>query len=500
MRSALDPPPGLVSDETTNSTPGLWADGDKVRFWRGRPQVIGGWAKAYASAITGVCRGALRWQDLNTYTNTALGTSSNLYVLKESTLYDITPASFVDGNVSTVARWGYGARGYGTGPYGGGPLMETWPRTWSLGTYGENLIANYRGGPIYRWQNDTTAVAEPLTGAPDHANFILMTDKRQMLAFGTHEVVSDEFNPMCIRGSDIEDIETWSPTSTNNSFELVVQGGSRFVAAAMMGEYVIAWTDTSVFLGQFQVDNTLDPWRFDLIASNCGLAGPNAFCVTETGAFWLTPAWQFMSYQTGGIPSAVDCPITTDFRDNLDTAQVDKVIATHVPRYQEVWFIYPDTRDGDECSRFVAMSLAGQGWFRGTLARTAAVQLISENPIWVSDDGYIYTHESGTDADGAALDWFVTTSAQYLGEGETVAMIRDIRPDFEDQENSVNLTFSTQDYPQATPRDAGTWALAVGREKRDLRVSGRIVTQKFAGTNYVRFGKPSYDIRPGGRR
>ena len=42
MRIALDVPPGLVSDDTTFSSTGRYEDAANMRFWRGRPQTIGG--------------------------------------------------------------------------------------------------------------------------------------------------------------------------------------------------------------------------------------------------------------------------------------------------------------------------------------------------------------------------------------------------------------------------------------------------------------------------
>lgn len=496
MRVALEPPSGVVSDETTFATPGLWVDGDKVRFKDGRPQVIGSWTKLHSGTITGTCRNAYQWTDLSSYVNTAIGTHNALQVLKRDTLYDITPTTLLDGNVSVAARWGYGMGGYGAGPYGGGVLMETYPRTWSFGSYGENLIANPRGRTIFLWENDTASPATALTNAPGTAAYVLVTPDRQIVALDA-EPVAATYSSMVIRGCDYEDITDWSPTSTNNAFEVKLEGGSRLVAGAMLGEYMLVWSDTSLFLGQFQTDNKLDPWRFDLIASDCGLAAPNAFAITEGGAFWLTPSYRFMSYQVGGLPQPLPCPISNDFRGNLDTEQLDKVIATHIPRYNEVWWFYPDTRDGDECSRFVATNLTGEGWFKGTLERTAAAQSLGENPVWVGSDSYIYTHE---DAAGDDFAWSIKTSGQYLSEGGEIARISDIWPDFEDQDGTIDVTFYTRAYSQASERDAGTWSLAPGREKRDLRVQGKIVSQKFAGSGYARFGKPTYEVRAGGRR
>jgi hypothetical protein len=47
---------------------------------------------------------------------------------------------------------GYGTGGFGTGGYGASSSSLTlFPRTWSLAAYGQDLLANPRGGAIYQW-------------------------------------------------------------------------------------------------------------------------------------------------------------------------------------------------------------------------------------------------------------------------------------------------------------------------------------------------------------
>ena len=53
----LDIPPGLVSDDTPFAAKGAWSDGNNVRFWNGRPQVIAGWLRLYFDPLDSAIHG-----------------------------------------------------------------------------------------------------------------------------------------------------------------------------------------------------------------------------------------------------------------------------------------------------------------------------------------------------------------------------------------------------------------------------------------------------------
>lgn len=91
MRIPLDPPPGLIGDDTTFTAAGRWSDGSNVRFWRGRPQVIGGWEGLTDTLLTGVCRNVFSWTNNDAVLNIAFGTHSALQVWIGGALYSITP-------------------------------------------------------------------------------------------------------------------------------------------------------------------------------------------------------------------------------------------------------------------------------------------------------------------------------------------------------------------------------------------------------------------------
>lgn len=505
MRFPLVLPPGINSDETTFAASGQYAAGSNVRPRGDKMQSIGGWTEAHATPLTGVCRNALAWLDSTTLSNIAFGTHSALMVLKEGTLANITPAGLNSGNIDR-GEVGYGRGGYGTGGYGGGPLTEYYPRTWSFATWGQNLMANPRGKGLYIWTNNTAAVATRITQAPTNITCILVTPQRQVLAFGCSEETSGSFNAMCIRGSDFEVYTDWTTSSSNNAFEHILEGGGRIICARLFGSYIAVWTDTSVFLGTF-IGDPGQTYRFDLIADNCGLAGPNAVTVVNQVAYWLTPDLQFYAWQLGAPPVPMGCTISGDFKANVSSYQIDKVVSTSVSEFNEIWWHYPDERDAaddeePENSRYVAISLEKGVWFPGIMARTAAIDSGPERyPVMVDPDSMVFYHESGNDANGEALDWYLETSDFYLDEAQRRVVINGIWPDFEDQVGSVSLTLYTKSLPQAERKAKGPWALAPGREKRDFLFEARMAAVKLSGSaagTFMRLGKPSFDVMPAG--
>jgi hypothetical protein len=498
MKMPLELPPGIANDDTGFAV-ARWADGDNVRPWMGKMQTIGGWTDALSGdTLTGVCRNILGLGKNSGGVIMAFGTHSALQVFQAGVLYDITPVGLAAGQINS----GGSAGGWGRGTWSSGTWSGStgtyYVRTWALSSYGAYLIANPRGGTIFEWQGNTASPAAAITNAPTSVTYALATPQRQVLAFGCNEEVSTTFNALCIRGSDIEDNTDWTTTATNNAFEHILDAGSgRIVAARIIGPYVAVWTDLCLFLGEFLGDPQ-QTYRFDRVGENCGLAGPNAVEVVDSTAFWLAPDYQFRTWSIGGRVELVTPPIGKEFRDNIERLQVDKVAASALSQFGEVWWHYPDSRDGIENSRYLAVSMQDGAWFKGTMARTASINAgVLQYPTKATYGGMVYFHEYGRSADGSALAWSLTTSDIYIGTAESWAMCRGIWPDFEAQEGSVSLTASLKPYPQATARSKGPYTLAVNANKKDFLIQGRTASFIFSGSavgTFMRIGKPTLDV------
>lgn len=497
MRVALEPPPGLTDDDTTFASPGLWEDGSNIRFVKDRPETIGPWYAAFATLLTGVCRNIKAWTESNSVLDIAFGTHSALQVYTAGALEDITPSGLTAGSIDNSGS----APGYGTGTYGTGtysvPASQFYARTWSLDTWGENLVASPRGGTLYLWENNPASLATVVTNAPDEITAIMTTPERQVLALGCNEEVSNTFNPLCIRGCDLEDLTDWTTTASNNAFEHILEGSGSIVTGRMLGPYVCVWTNVGLYIGQF-VGSPGQAYRFDPVAMNCGLIGPNAVQIIGQTAYWVGTDKQIRAWTPGTQPEIVPCPIWKDFADNMDDGQATKVVMASMSKFSEFWVHYPDARDGDENSRYIAVSVDKGAWFRGDMERTAFTDAgVASFPIATDSSGNVYYHENDNGADVA---WNIRTADTYIGEGDLVAEIQRFIPDFEVQANAIDLTLYTRSYPGSAGVTKGPYSITTSTIKKDFRASGRIMAIELSGTGAMRLGKPMFEAVVRGKR
>ena len=83
MTTPLQIQPGVVLTDSIFSQIGRWVDSDKVRFYRGRPQKIGG--NTYNDVqYTGVARALLAWSDFELNGLVLIGTHCKLQLIDSS--------------------------------------------------------------------------------------------------------------------------------------------------------------------------------------------------------------------------------------------------------------------------------------------------------------------------------------------------------------------------------------------------------------------------------
>lgn len=578
----IEIPPGVIVDDTTFSVgQSAWSDMNNCRFWRGQPQVIGGWQRLVTTALTGICRSIFPWSDNSGQLNIAFGTNSNLQLWTGGQLYDITPGAtspvlddasgnplldasgndifalgggFTPGAIDGTGGAGYGTGTYGTGLYGEPSEGSFFPLTWSLSPYGQNLIACPRGQTIFQWTNNPALKAQPLAAAPANVTYMLVTNTRQIMAFGCSDALTGVFNPRLIRFSDIEAPTVWQSTVENNAGDFVLPGSGQIVGAALIGNYIFVWTDNGLYQGAF--DPTLDAagqangWLFEQVGENCGLIGPNAMVILASQvAYWFGSNGQFHACTLGGVPQIIPCPLQEDVFANVAPSQQAKIVASSCAEFGEIRFDYPDQRDmapspgfladasgnaleddtgesiltlpadvnGVENSRYIVYSTGGNVsvvagyntintvWSKGFMVRTAYVDAgPSPYPLATDYAGDIYYHEAGQSADGAAFDAYAETADFYLGNADNLFTVRTVWPDIHAQVGAVNFSIKMRIYPQdPTLRIKGPFSLAPGQSKKDFMATGRIARLRYESTSapmFWRLGKPVYDAVQGGTR
>ena len=83
--------PGINRETTAYANEGGWYDCNLVRFRAGKPETIGGWTRYTRAPMLGTGRALMSWTTLDGAILTGLGTNQKYYVIRGSTLNDITP-------------------------------------------------------------------------------------------------------------------------------------------------------------------------------------------------------------------------------------------------------------------------------------------------------------------------------------------------------------------------------------------------------------------------
>ncbi|HAH10227.1 MAG TPA: hypothetical protein DCL48_09010 [Alphaproteobacteria bacterium] len=507
---AVNVQPGLIADETAFRVGQAgWTEVNGVRPFRAGMETCRGFEFYTTSQFSGVCRGLFAWRDNDALTNLAIGTHTGLYVEVGGLLADITPASgFTAGN-----QHGYGAAGYGTGAYSSGGYSspgssDAFPLTWSFGQYGEWLIANPRGQGIFRWQNDTATDAALISNAPDECDSILVTD-RHIIAYGCSEEISGDYNPRCIRWCDFEDITDWTTATTNNAGEFILDNAGRIVRAVQIGSIIYVWTTDGLYSQQY-LGQPGATYFFDLVATGCGLAGPNAVTTLGQTVYWMSPDKKLWQMSMGMAPMRLISPAAREVADNLSPVQEEKVYAVSRTEYNEARFYYPDARDGDglECSRYITYNVMEKRWGGGLKARTAEIdQSTTPYPVATDPDGKIYYEEKGFTANGAALEWSCRTGFFYIAEGARAISLRRLWPDFDDRQGIVSLTLRARMEPGGEETTYGPYTIRPTDTVVDLGTEQGLPTAAMfamewsasAAPTFLRFGKITFNAVARGR-
>lgn len=486
---ALDLPSGLNSDDTSFAASGRWADCNNVRFVDGSPQVVGEYAALFPG-LGGAIYNMFAWDRSGT-THIAYARFAALYVGV--------------GAAAPVARTPAGS-----------PLNA---HAWAFASWGDTLLFVPTGRTLY--QQSGTANATAIAPAPDAIAWMLVTPERQVLAFGCNEELSGSFNGLCIRGSDLEDFSDWTTSSTNNAFEHILDGAGRIVTARMVGPYVAVWTDNALHLGQYLGDPA-QTYRFDQVAQNCGIVGPNAVAVVGQQAYWLGRDLRLRAWAPGTDVQTIGCPIFREFAMDVAIDPTNRGLThlAHVSKYDELRIHYR-TQDGVSEGKYIAVSLGDRAWSKGDAARFSSLTSdilysvigasYGTNMISADVNGSVYATECGTEVNSdGPISWHLQSADLSLGAGNRRMLIKRLRPDFETASGTVNdgpvsLTFGLRDSPQSMPVVKGPFAIPAGAAKKDLRLSGRIVSVRLGavGSNVnreLRLGRLVFDLEPLGER
>ena len=105
-------------------------------------------------------------------------------------------------------------------------------------------------------------------------------------------------------------------------------------------------------------------------------------------------------------------------------------------------------------------------------------------PFAFDPDGYLYNHETGTSADGAAMNSYIEGSPREITQnGEDLYMVDKVVPDVT-MSSSTNLFLymNTRKYPNSPETVKGPFTITSSTGKVSTRAKGRQIGLKFQST------------------
>ena len=466
-------------------------------------------------------------------------TSANAFVIEQDATESTGTATtgtatavFDIGIAPAFSTFGYG---WGTSTWN----TETWGtarstssvtldgRDWSLDNFGELLIATALNGSTFQWSPTTdglTGKASLVTNAPTTSKFSLVsTPDRHLILFGTEKTIGtgSSQDPLLLRFSSQEDINTYQPAAENTAGSLRIQDGSSIVGADKARGQILVWTDTSLHGLQF----IGPPFTFGLnqLGRNCGLLGQHSAVVVRDVAYWMG---QNAFFVFDGTVKKLPCTVDDFVFENLDLTQSDQIFAGVNTEFAEIIWFYvtnPNNDPAPQVNRCVIYNYLEQSWSIGTLNRTSWVDrgvfqfplateylpntVANTTPTVVglsNGASNYYQQEFGTDADGEAMQSFIQTGDFTMDQNSEDPMrISRFVPDFRDQSGNLSVTFSFKDYPYGNVVSQTALTVATTDIKKDMRGRGRQanfrIESNIAGGNF-KVGTYHIDVEPDGGR
>ena len=237
---------------------------------------------------------------------------------------------------------GYGQDGYGFYGYGGVvpaadrgvPINAT---DWTLDNWGETLIANPLGGPVFAWNPiDGNAVAVCIANAPqvNQGVFVAMP-QRQIIAWGsTFDGVAD---PLLVRWCDVNNYDSWIASLTNQAGSYRIPKGSRIIQGIQAGQQALLWTDLGIWAMQYVGPPYV--YQFNELGTGCGLIGRKAAGSMNGIVYWMGQS-QFYRLAGSGV-EPIRCPVWDVVFQDLDTNNLDKIRVAPNSRFGEIAWHFP---------------------------------------------------------------------------------------------------------------------------------------------------------------
>lgn len=557
---ALRVPPGIQRDGTQFDSL-MFVDGKWLRFQRGRPRKIGGYKGIFLNS-DGISRGMAmtavngfnyvvsgynnNLEQWITDTDDGIGSGPYAYALSDFTAdpnnlwqfdvaYDATGSNtnnlvahpgqnlqYITNTVNTPVL-----RGVFPGAVGSLTMSKVGVFT-AAGTTNSTTTftlaaANVRVGagqsisgtgiPAGTTVVSVTSLAVVMSAAATATGSITATFDNNIAVSGgcvvLHPYLFVYGNNGLIQNSSAGDWANWvSPDANANNVAtgkilkgLPIRGGS----TSPSGLFWAADALIRVSFAPSTAGSVAYYWTYDLVSSQTSVMSSSGI-IEYDGIFYWAGVDRFLSYN--GVVQEIPNTVNQNyFFDNLNLAQRQKVWATKIPRYGEIWWFYPKG-DATECTDAIIYNVREQSWYDAGEAigarRSAGVfSEIFPKPIWAGNEANsmgkytMWQHESGVDrvyltSVSAIQSFFETSNLGTLGglvgssdqPGDNLwTRIERMEPDFI-QTGDMTVTVTGKGYADDVDIESDPFTFTPTSLKVDMREQRREMRLRFESNTY----------------
>lgn len=501
----LNPEPGIRRDGTLLDG-NNYQDGQWVRFQRNRPKKMGGYRRI-TDALTGPVRKFLLWSRKDENYCSSFSSSKIETLLLDNNLVgggisDRTPAAGFSSDTNNI--WTVDTQYDDAGGSSGTIIVAHCSKSLA------NIDDDTATKPFWALASSATSLFVTITDAPSVSGGVFCVPP-YTFAFGSDGYVA---------WSDANQPQVWAGSTTPGDAGFDRITGTKIVAGLPLRAQKLAgllWSLDSVLRADYIGGAAI--WSFTTVSRESSILSQNSVIEYDGAYFWIGID-RFM-YFDSAVHELPNDHNQNWFFDNLNYNYAQKVWATKVPRFGEIWWFYP-RGDATECSHAIIFNVRLKCWYDVELARSAgAYSQVRYYPTWVgatvepSTNYGLYQHEFGKnkivgDFETAIQSYFTTPDFGFPcgGVGDSPqglnrwTRLTRVEPDFI-QTGNLTMSLIGYEFAQSLPEVETSYTFGPTDGKIDVRGQRRHILLKFESNELDGFyeaGKIIVHTEPGDNR
>ena len=380
--------PGIKRDGTLLEG-NYCSDGEWVRFQRGLPKKIGGYRRI-SECLTGPIRKFLLWSRKNLNYGYSFSSSKIETIQLDSNLVgnnitDRTPSSGFSASANNM----WTADTQYDDAVGSKQTIVVAHCNQSL----LNIDDDTASKPFWSVAGSASTQFQTIADAPSVSGGVFSLSPYTVV-YG-----SDGF----VGWSDINQPQVWAGSTNPGDAGSDRVTGSKVVAGLPLRAGVNAallWSLDSIIRMDYVGGSAI--WRFSTVSAQSSILAQNSVIEYDGLYYWIgIDRFLYFDSNVHELPNVMN---QNYFFDHVNYEHRQKIWATKVPRFGEIWWFYPRD-DATECSHAIIFNVNLKTWYDVELPRSAGFySQVRQYPTWINsypedNNCYgLYQHEFGQDA------------------------------------------------------------------------------------------------------